>query len=172
MKIFKTECLLNAQLPNTHACSSTAQEFCLNPLFWVVNWEKTCNKLIFSCFASIWPYFSPTKYYVSVNSNWVHPPPGNPGEDFFERANPGHPGKIFCLIPCPGAKNAGRIPGDGAKFSQTRRNCSLSLQKILKKLRKLRDSTTFLFGELKKPYGLDWSRTARKSLNTPALIFN
>ena len=32
MKIFKIECLLNAQLPNTHACSSTAQEFCLNPL--------------------------------------------------------------------------------------------------------------------------------------------
>ena len=37
MKIFKTECLLNAQLPNTHACSSTAQEFCLNLLLWVVN---------------------------------------------------------------------------------------------------------------------------------------
>ena len=37
MKILKTECLLNAQLPNTHACSSTAQEFCLNVLLWVVN---------------------------------------------------------------------------------------------------------------------------------------
>ena len=56
-------------------------------------------------------------------------PPGNPGENFFERANPGHPGKFFCLIRCPGAKNDGRIPGGGAKFSQTRRNCSLSLQK-------------------------------------------
>ena len=55
--------------------------------------------------------------YVSVDSNWVHPPPGNPRENFFERANPGHPGKIFCLIPCPGAKNDGRIPGGGAKFS-------------------------------------------------------
>ena len=33
----KTECLLNAQLPNTHACPSRAQEFCLNPLLWVVN---------------------------------------------------------------------------------------------------------------------------------------
>ena len=74
-------------------------------------------------------------------------PPGN----FFERANPGHPGKMSCLIPCPGAKNDGRILGGGTKFSQTRRNCSFSLQKILKKLRKLRDSTTFLFGELKKP---------------------
>ena len=56
-------------------------------------------------------------------------PPGNPRENFFERANPGHPGKIFCLIPCPGAKNDGRIPGCRATFSQTRRNCSLSLQK-------------------------------------------
>ena len=69
------------------------------------------------------------KRYVSVDSNWVHPLPGNPRENFFERANPGHPGKIFCLIPCPGAKNDGRIPGGGATFSQTRRNCSLSLQK-------------------------------------------
>ena len=58
-------------------------------------------------------------------------PPGNPRENFFERANPGHPGKFFCLIPCPGAKNDGRIPRGGAKCSQTRRNCSLSLQKIL-----------------------------------------
>ena len=44
------------------------------------------------------------------------PPPGNPGENFFERANPGHPGKFFCLIPCPGAKNDGQIPRCGAKF--------------------------------------------------------
>ena len=80
-------------------------------------------------------------------------PPGNPGENFFDRANPGHPGKFFCLIPCPGAKNDGRIPRGGAKFSQTRRNCFLSFQKkILKKLRKLRDSTTFLSGELKKTF--------------------
>ena len=34
---------------------------------------------------------------------------------------------IFCPIFCPGAKNDGRIPGGGAKFSQTRRNCSLTL---------------------------------------------
>ena len=44
---------------------------------------------------------------------------------------------IFCLIPCPGAINDGRISEGGAKFSQTRRNCSLSLEKILKTLRKL-----------------------------------
>ena len=61
------------------------------------------------------------------------PPPGNPGENFFERANPGHPGKFFCLIPCPGTKNDGQIPRGGAKFSRTRRNCSvLSLEKSLK----------------------------------------
>ena len=45
---------------------------------------------------------------VSVNSNWVHPP-GNPREIFLEGANHGHPGKYFCLIPCPGAKNDGQI---------------------------------------------------------------
>ena len=28
MKIFKIECLLNSHLPNTHACSSAAREFC------------------------------------------------------------------------------------------------------------------------------------------------
>ena len=32
-------------------------------------------------------------------------PPGNPRENFFERTNPSHPGKFFCLILCPGAKN-------------------------------------------------------------------
>ena len=25
----------------------------------------------------------------------LHPPPGNPQENFFERANPGHPGNFF-----------------------------------------------------------------------------
>ena len=44
MKIFKTECLLNSKLPNTHACSSATQEFCPNPLLWTVLSEKTCNK--------------------------------------------------------------------------------------------------------------------------------
>ena len=76
-------------------------------------------------------------------------PPGNPWENIFERANPGHPGKYFFLIR---AKNYGKIPGGGAKFSQIRRNSPLSLQKIIKKFRKLRDSTNFLFGELNKTF--------------------
>ena len=50
MNIFKVECLLNSKLPNTHACSSVAQEYCPNPLLWVVISEKTCNKLIFQLF--------------------------------------------------------------------------------------------------------------------------
>ena len=77
-------------------------------------------------------------------------PPGNPGENFFERANPGHPGKFFCLIPCPGAKNDGRIPGDGAKFPKLEETVPQACKKILKKLRKQRDSTTFFSGELEK----------------------
>ena len=48
MKIFKTECLLNAQLPNTHACSSTAQEFCLNPFLWVKSIERKLATNLFS----------------------------------------------------------------------------------------------------------------------------
>ena len=53
-----------------------------------------------------------------------------PRENFFERANPRHPA-IFLSNSLPRAKSDGRIPGGGAKFSQTRRNCSLGLQKIL-----------------------------------------
>ena len=66
--------------------------------------------------------------YVSVNSNWVHPP-GNPRENCFERANPGHPGKTFCLIPCPEAKNDGRIPGGGGKIFPNSKKLLLKLAK-------------------------------------------
>ena len=75
-----------------------------------------------------------------------------PREIFFERANPGHPGKTFCLIPCSGAKNSGRIPGGGAKFSQTPRNCSLNLQKNpLKIERTTRQYNLFNLENLRKP---------------------
>ena len=52
-----------------------------------------------------------------------------PRENFFERANPGHPGNFFCLIPCPGAKNDGRIPGGGAKFFPKSKKLLLKLAK-------------------------------------------
>ena len=48
-------------------------------------------------------------------------PPGNPRENFFERANPGHPSKIFCLIPCPGAKMMVEFPGVGQNFPKLER---------------------------------------------------
>ena len=83
-------------------------------------------------------------------------PLGNPGENFFERANPGHPGNFFCLIPCPGAKNYCRIPrGWGKIFPNSKKLLRIKLAKVLKKRRRLRDS-----------------KTTRKSLNIPALIFN
>ena len=60
------------------------------------------------------------------------PPPGNPGENFFEQANPGHPGKFFCLIPCPGAKNDGRIPrGWGKIFPNSKKLLRIKLAKVL-----------------------------------------
>ena len=46
-------------------------------------------------------------------------PLGNPGENFYERANPGHPGNFFLSNSLPRSKNGGRIPGGRAKFSQT-----------------------------------------------------
>ena len=73
-------------------------------------------------------------------------PRATPGKSALSERIPATRAIFFCLIPRPGARNVDRISGDVAKFSQTRRNCSLSLQKILKKLRKLRDSTNFLFG--------------------------
>ena len=57
-------------------------------------------------------------------------PPGNPWENFFERANPGHPGKFFCLIPCPGAKNDGQIPpGWGKIFPNSKKLLGIKLAK-------------------------------------------
>ena len=82
-------------------------------------------------------------------------PPGNPGQNFFERANPGHPGKFFCLIPCSGARNDSRIPrGWGKIFPNSKKLFCIKLAKVLEKLRRLRDS-----------------KTTRKPLNRPALIF-
>ena len=50
MKIFKTECLLHSQLPNTHPCWSAAQEFCSNPFLWVVISEKNLQQTHFQLF--------------------------------------------------------------------------------------------------------------------------
>ena len=84
-------------------------------------------------------------YYLSAS------PRATPGKIFLSerilaaRAN-------FCLIPCPGQNMVVKFPGGGAQFYQTRGNSPLSLQKILKKFRKLRESTNVLFGELKKTF--------------------
>ena len=51
---------------------------------------------------------------VSVNSNWVHPPPGNPRENFFERANPGQ-NFLSNFLP-PGQKMMVEFPGVGQNF--------------------------------------------------------
>ena len=59
------------------------------------------------------------------------PPPGNPRENFLSEPIPAARA-IFCLISLPRGKNNGRISVGGAKFSQTRRNYSLSLQKSSK----------------------------------------
>ena len=111
--------------------------------FCVIRHGQFLHCVFYSNFASIFKVISPvirlTLYYCimsqSIPTGYI--PPGQPPGNCFERANPGHPGNVFCLIPCPGAKNDGRIPGVGAKFSQTRRNCSLfKLAKNPKKIKK------------------------------------
>ena len=76
----------------------------------------------------------------------------SPREIFLSERIPATRAIFFSNSLPPGQKNDSLIPGAGAKVSQTRRNCSLSLKEILKKLRKLRDSTIFLFGELNKTF--------------------
>ena len=64
-------------------------------------------------------------------------PPGNPWENFFERANPGHPGNSFCLILCPGAKMMVEFPGGWGKiFPNSKKLLRIKLSKVLKKLRR------------------------------------
>ena len=91
---------------------------------------------------------SPGLMSQSIPTGYISPL-GQPPGKFFERANPGHPGNFFCLIPLPRGKNDGQIPGGGANFSQTRRNCSLSVQKILKKT--MRQYNFFYLESLTKP---------------------
>ena len=71
-------------------------------------------KLNISSFVSSRLVSSPRlfKYNVSVNSNWVT----SPGQNFFERANPGHPDKVFCLIPCSREKMIVEFLGAGQNF--------------------------------------------------------
>ena len=49
--------------------------------------------------------------------------PGNPWENFFERANPGHLGTFsVCLIPCPGQKKMMiKFPGVGQNFPKPKK---------------------------------------------------
>ena len=129
--------------------------------FFILSSTLTSEFLFFSAVHACWlmSQSSPTGYISS---------PGNPGENFFERANPGYPDNFFYLIPLPRSKNDGRIPGGGAKFSQTRRNCSLSLQKILKKTTRVQ---FFYLESLTKPLYFKLKQNHSKVLS-PTLIFN
>ena len=93
-----------------------------------------------------------TYIYVSVNSNWVHPPRATPEKIFLSERIPATRAIILSNSLRPGQKMMVEFPGVGQNISQTRGNCSLSLQEILKKLRKLRDSTIFYLENLKSLY--------------------
>ena len=68
-------------------------------------------------------------FYVSVSSNWVHPPGQPPGKVLLKASESRPPGQFFCLILCPGAKNDGRIPGGGAEFFPKSKKLLLKLVK-------------------------------------------
>ena len=59
-------------------------------------------------------------------------PPGK----FFDRANPSHPGKFFCLIPCPGAKYDGQIPRGWGTVLPSSRRLPLKLAKNPQEIQK------------------------------------
>ena len=77
--------------------------------------------------------------YVLVNSNWLHLPPPlvYPRVNFLSERMPTNQSILLSNYPAPGPKMIVDFSGVGQNFSQSRRNCSLSLQEILKKLRKL-----------------------------------
>ena len=75
----------------------------------------------------------------SIPTGYIPPPPGQPRGKFFERANPGHPGS---LIPCPGAKNDGRIPRGWGKIFPNVNSKKLLRIKLAKVLKKIKKTTT------------------------------
>ena len=96
-------------------------------------------------------------YHVSVNSNWIHasPPWATPWKIFLSELIPATRA-ILLSNSLPREKNDGRIPqGLGKIFPNSKKLLRIKLAKVLKKLRRLRDS-----------------KTTRKSLNTPASIFS
>ena len=89
--------------------------------------------------------------YVSVSSNWVHPPRATPGKFFLSEQIPATRANFFVQFPAPGQKLMVEFPGVRQIFPNSKK-LPLSLQKILKKFRKLRHNTNFLFGELNKTF--------------------
>ena len=98
---------INLAIPRCYRSLNLTRTILLD-VFFLHAWEEIQNSSGNSC--SDYLYLS--QFQLDTSS----PPLGNPLKNFFERVNPGHPGKFFCLIPCPVAKNVGRIPGGGAKF--------------------------------------------------------
>ena len=89
---------------------------------------------------------------VSVNSNWVHPPPRQPRGNFFWASESRSPGQIFLSNSLPrGKKWWSNSRGWGKIFPDSKKLLLKLAKKILKKLRKLWDSTTFYLENLKKP---------------------
>ena len=89
--------------------------------------------------------------YVSVNSNWIHPPRATPGKFFLSERIPATR-TFFLSNSLPRGKNWwSNFRGWGKIFPNSKK-LFLKLAKTLKKLRKLRDSTNFLFGELNKTF--------------------
>ena len=92
----------------------------------------------------------PTFMSQSTPTGYIPPPRATPEKNFLSERIPATRAIILSNSLRPGQKMMVEFPGVGQNISQTRRNCSLSLQEILKKLRKLRDSTIFYLENLTK----------------------
>ena len=90
-----------------------------------------------------------SRHNVSVNSNWVHLPPGKSLENILSERIPATQ-EIFCLIPlCRGKNDLVEFPGVVQNFPKLEETAPKACKKSL---RKLRDNTNFLFGELNKTF--------------------
>ena len=143
--------------------------------WWGLIFRKICKEdLLINIFNSLEGFFD--IHYdsnVSVNSNWVHPPPlATPWKIFLSERIPATRQNFLSNSLPPGKKWWSNSRGWGKIFPSSKKLLLKLAKKSLKNWENYETVQLFYLENLKNLYVLDWSRTTRKSLNTPALIFN
>ena len=88
--------------------------------------------------------------YVSVNSNWIQPP-GNPQENCFQGANPGHPGNFLSDSLLQGKQLWSNSRGVGQNVPKLKETAPEVCKDPLK-IKKTTRQYKFLYGELNKTF--------------------